>query len=1037
MSEGTLAAHLEVVFQHLASQTMKKAVPLLGCANAATKVRRMLLRIQAVIRDAEERQGREVDVRDWLGDLKCVICDADDVLDELSSRFLQLDKESSVLEVLADFDYPARVSRIGEKLDEIVKVAAVLKFNELVGVNRAARVVNERRGNGGAAFGVRDDEEESVGDKWSTFGREVDRENVVKMLLGDNIRSDFDVVSLVGQGGIGKTTLARIVFNDDRVVNHFRLRIWVSVSVDFDARRLTKAIIESATGNKYLLLGIEAMQRNLRTVLSGKRFLLVLDNLHKENFDDWGNLKLPLMSGARGSKLLVTTSSDMVPAKITCLLPPYHLKGLSSEDCWLLFKMHAFDDKNAGIDPDLEIIGKEIVKRCRNLPLLVKALGSLMHTWKDEYEWRRILKNQIWNFPIKNKVHFPVLWLSYLHLPMHLKQCFLYCSMLPKDVTFTKDRLIRLWMAQGFILPKGNIVMEDLGRDYFDQLFWKSFFQYSHYDYEEGSPKYILHEAIHDFARFISASEYFLLQSGDDSCGFSKSTLHLSLNSSRLGNLSLDSFADSRSLRTFSLLGECKLHEWKVPTDLFLKLNCLRVMDLSNTPLLVLPDSVGQLIHLRYLGLVGTQIECLPESLCKLFNLQTLDLGDCFRLQELPKGIKNLTNLRHLNLQLHQCKVSGMSSFPLGFGQLTGLRTLSAFVVGSNKDGCKIGELKGLMDLQGKLCISKLDNVVNEDDAMDANMKEKKHIYQLELQWNLESKIVEGVHEKVLSNLQPHANLKELTIRGFGGVTLSNWIGDPSFFNLVTLNLSDCPNCHIPPLGQLPSLKFLYLEKMGVKHIRGDFSGNGSKDSKFASFPSLKTLKFENLPELEEWSGMEDGDMPCLQEVVIVGCSKLRALPSMLTSLKKLEMWNCFCLNSLPKVPMLSSLVLRCPTNSLLTGLHKQDSLVHLEIKNCPELTSLPRNLKNLSSLKDLVVHDCKQLLLLEGIKGLLSLEHLEINGCTQLHSFPDGLPAALQSLSIFSCPSLAKWCQQNIGNQNPRFTMSQNFSICIDGQKV
>ncbi|XXG89731.1 hypothetical protein AAC387_Pa12g1663 [Persea americana] len=221
---------------------------------------------------------------------------------------------------------------------------------------------------------------------------------------------------------------------------------------------------------------MDLLQRWLQEKLGCKKFLLVLDDMWKENCQEWDRLK-HYLRGARGSKIIVTTRSKKV-ALIMGTLPPHELAGLSEEDCWFLFKKRAFTPGEEDKHPNLIVHGKEIVKKCGGLPLAAKSLGSLMFFKREETEWIFLKDSGVWNLHDQENDILPVLRLSYYHLPPHLKQCFAYCSLFPKDYEFQKENLIQLWMAEGLIQPSKDCrQMEDIGKEYFNNLLWRSFFQ--------------------------------------------------------------------------------------------------------------------------------------------------------------------------------------------------------------------------------------------------------------------------------------------------------------------------------------------------------------------------------------------------------------------------------------------------------------------------------------------------------------------------------------------------------------------------------
>ncbi|THG14052.1 hypothetical protein TEA_026126 [Camellia sinensis var. sinensis] len=226
------------------------------------------------------------------------------------------------------------------------------------------------------------------------------------------------------------------------------------------------------------------------------------------------------------------------------------------------------------------------------------------------------------------------------------------------------------------------------------------------------------------------------------------------------------------------------------------------------------PNSVGYLKHLRYLNLSYTSIEELPESLGSLYNLQTLMLRECRKLKKLPADLGNLIDLRHLDTT----NAHSLEEMPLGIGKLANLQTLSNFIVTKNSRP-QLSELGNLIYLRGKLCLFGLQNVMVPLDARDVNLNDKKGLDVLSMEWSVNLDYSRDVSDEteVLDMLQPHKNLKELHIKGYLGIRFPTWIGDPLFSNMADLSLDNCENCaFLPPLGQLPSLKKLYIKGMSA-----------------------------------------------------------------------------------------------------------------------------------------------------------------------------------------------------------------------------
>ncbi|XP_059440953.1 putative disease resistance RPP13-like protein 1 [Corylus avellana] len=540
-------------------------------------------------------------------------------------------------------------------------------------------------------------------------------------------------------GGIGKTTLAQLLFNDKKVQSFFDLKAWACVSEDFDAVRVTKAVLKSVTFASRDENDLNLLQVELKEQLKGKKFLVVLDDLWNENYVDWTILRAPFLAGAPGSAIVITTRNERV-SSITRSLPEYCLEVLSKDACLSVFTQHALGASNFSAHPNLQEIGEKIVERCKGLPLAAKTLGGLLRTKKDRNEWVNVLKSKIWDIPEERSGIVPALMLSYHHLPSHLKRCFMYCSILPEDYKFEEHQLVLLWMAEGLIQPpEGDKQMEDLGSEYFHDLLSRSFFQQSSTEkFRYGKPQFVMHDLINDLAQRVAGDICFKMEDeiwGGNKIRLPKKVRHSSYLRGQFDFAKkFEPFFELKCLRTFLPLpcpSYCYLTQ-NVHIQLLPELKCLRALSLSGYCIVEVPNSIGDLKHLRYLDLSYTEIRGLPESTTTLYNLQTMILEGCSYLEQLPSNLGNLVNLRHLNI-LNATKLEGM---PPQIGKLTHLQTLSNLIVG--KGSCfSLRELGSLSHLRGTLLISQLENVTKPRDASDAKLIKKIDLTTLCLEWSV------------------------------------------------------------------------------------------------------------------------------------------------------------------------------------------------------------------------------------------------------------------------------------------------------------
>ncbi|KAH9651169.1 hypothetical protein KPL70_026642 [Citrus sinensis] len=322
-----------------------------------------------------------------------------------------------------------------------------------------------------------------------------------------NVGMKYKIKSITcSMGGIGKTTLARLVYND-KEVEGFNPKAWVCVSEDFDVLKITKAILESVTSSPSNLKDLNQVQIQLEKAIAGQKFLIVLDNVWSKNYGLWKTLKSPFMAGTPGSKIIVTTRS----VDVALTLGPidyYNLELLSDDDCWSIFEKHAFENRDASAHQNLELIHAKVVEKCKGLPQAAANLGGLLCCKQRDDEWQGILKSRIWDLSEESDI-LPVLRLSYHHLPSHLKRCFSYSAIFPKGYEFEEMELILLWMADGLIQQsEDNKQMEDLGHKYFRDLLSRSIFQKSC----NNSSKFLMHDLVNDLAQWVSGETNFRLE---------------------------------------------------------------------------------------------------------------------------------------------------------------------------------------------------------------------------------------------------------------------------------------------------------------------------------------------------------------------------------------------------------------------------------------------------------------------------------------------------------------------------------------------
>ncbi|XP_062119356.1 putative disease resistance protein RGA3 [Humulus lupulus] len=640
MAELILSPIADKIIGRLGCEAVKRISRVWGVKDELEQLKETISTIEAVLLDAELKQSHNNQVNNWLHRLGNAVC-----------TFF-----SGSNQLVFKFKMSCRIEGINKKL------ATISSDRNFLLEKGREQTPSVRR--------VRDTH--SYVRKEDVIGREEDRSVIINKFLLESCEESVLVLAIVGIGGLGKTTLAQSVFNDEQVQKHFELKIWVCVSDNFDLKLIVKSIIESAKGeNSVGDIGMEPLRKKLGEVLGGKRYFLVLDDMWEENRNKLLELKTLITSGENvGSRVVVTTRSEKSAKFIASKQQPYQLGILDEDQSWSLFRKVAFEDGSQELEnTSIVKIGKEIVERCKGIPLAIKTIGNLLYGKSKESEWSSFNKEFSKISEQQDDDILPTLRLSYDHLASHLKLCFAYCSLFPKDYNIEVKTLVNLWMAQGFLKlsdPSQDQCLEDVGYEWFMNLLEGSFFQDVEVDKCGIIKRCKMHDLMHDLAVQVAGAECATF------ANIKETTHHVSFTSHTYSKSEISaSLAHAKMIRTILHFSISKDQTF---CDAIIS-NCksIRCLDLNTSMMKLVSNSIGKLKHLRYLDLSwNSRLNILPNSITNLLNLQTLKLNKWSQLQELPRDIEKLINLRHL--ELSSC--GKLNSLPSGLGQLMQLRYL-------------------------------------------------------------------------------------------------------------------------------------------------------------------------------------------------------------------------------------------------------------------------------------------------------------------------------------------------------------------------
>ena len=1056
MAEAILLGVAQTIIESLGSMAFQEIGSMWGVKGDLEQLKNTVSIIQAVLQDAEEQQGKH-----WLKKLNDAVYDADDLLADfytadLRRRVMGGDKMtmkvrsffSSSNQLAFSLKMSRKIKAMRQRLNDIANDCN--KFQLVERPLQMKAVIREM------------DETCSFVCEEEIIGREEDRKALIDLLLDSDVEENVSFISIVGIGGLGKTTLAQYVYNDEKIMTSFELRMWVCVSDVFDVKTIVENIIASVTVRTLKNLGMDRLQCELREQLNQKKYLLVLDDVWNEDQERWFELKSLLMGGSKGSKVVITTRSKLV-AEIAGTSSQHYLQGLSENQSWSLFKQMAFRKGQKMINPNLEAIGKDIVRKCCGVPLAIKTIGRTLYFKETESDWLYIKDKELKDLTqgAYGSGILPILKLSYDHLPSYLKCCFAYCSLFPKDYVISKLTLIQLWIAQGFIHSSDKTQqLEDVAHEYFMNLLCRSFFQEAREDHIGNVVGFKMHDLIHDLAQSISMAECRIVDSNAENVN--ENVHHLSIASHNVFGKNLSSLFKAKKIRTFFLKSDNWIYQDMSALDrIICSFRCLRALDLHRLHIVVVPDSIANLTYLKYLDLSGNDIEVLPSSIIRLLNLQTLKLSYCFKLKELPKNIQKLVNLR--SLEIDGCE--SLTRMPPGLGQLTSLQILPLFLVNTlSYHHCGgLAELNNLNNLRGELLITILGRgKCAATEAKAANLKNKQHLRKLQLRWQRLCIDVPDVHydESLLEGLQPHQALKMLHVECYQGVRFPSWF--PLLTVLVELKILKSSCHHLPPMCQLPHLRYLSLKTMPSLEYISEWEITDEIPASTAFFPSLESLELLGCPNLKGWWRRDIVNVGTMASTTSSQYQQHVSLPSF-PCLSRLEIWDCNNLTSMPMFPYLKESLdlnnVSCKplqqtmemkiTSSLPSSSYSYrplSKLKSLSLFAIQDLEFLPEQwFQNLASLERLEILKCprlKSLSLSLSVQYLTSLKLLEISGCKEVDLFnDDGAQSVsvttLQTLrvsDVLSLITLPVWIGDLTSLQNLEIYRCPNLKSLSDG---
>lgn len=849
----------------------------------------------------------------------------------------------------------------------------------------------------------------SVSIENKVYGRDAERDKIIELLINGG-SSDLNVVPVVGIGGVGKTTLARYVYHDKRIKDHFYQQMWVCVSTNFNEVRLTREILEHVckdTQEYENISNFDVLQQILLKNIRNKRFLLVLDDMWEDkDRSGWIKLLAPLKSNqVNGCMILATTRMNSV-AKMIGTMDEVKLSGLDEKEFWLFFKACAFGNgEYYEGQPGLQSIGKHIAKSLKGSPLAARSVGALLYTSVSIEHWTKVQDK--WKSLQEDDDILTILKLSYDYLPVHLQPCFSYCSLFPEDRRFSGKELVHAWISQNFVQCEDPTMrFEETGQQYLNRLVDLGFFQ-------KAGSWYVMHDLMHELAGKVSSNECATIHGLKPEI-IRPNVRHLSIITTSFDEDEDSSFLSEkfdkilqkvrplRKLRTLMVFGQISANLLGSLRTLCKEAKCLRFLRIyvTGADITSIQSSLNP-CHLRYLEYVcvlttnisvhgADNYTALPQGFTRFYHLQVLDVGISGKF-DVPTDMNNLVYLRHLiaHEEVHHAIAC--------VGNMTSLQELKFKVQNDGSFG--LGQLESMNELV-LLEISQLENVKTKEEARGGRLIDKEYLEKLSLSWEDSSMSLQPeAANDVIEGLEPHQNLKTLEITGYSGATSPTWLSRTfSITSLQILHLEKCREWQILPTLKMPSLRRLTLIRMlNVMEI---------------SVPSLEELILIDMPKLEKCTGSYGMELTSdLKVLMIMNCPQLNEFTlfrsyssfdaeqkSWFPSLKKLSIkhcpqiikWELFPLQEMVALKELELMDLHVVRELAVPSLEELVLIKMPNLEICGSLTASPplqflpsQGDQNrwLPSLRRLTIHDCPCLTVSHPLPPSALISDLSIMG--------------------------------------------------------
>ncbi|KAH7689175.1 P-loop containing nucleoside triphosphate hydrolase protein [Dioscorea alata] len=827
------------VVEKLGNLLLQEAINLYGAKGKVEWLQRELRQMQCFLKDADAKKNNGgivgESIKNWVTDMRDLSFEAEDIIDTFMYSKLRRQQPGCIgfikryMFIFVDLIHKHKgyvdVEGIKTKLHDLSQrrsLYGIANIGETIGTTISQNVIPILP---------------QLPDDIDMVGFDDEKKKIVQELVNVN-NANLSVISIVGMGGLGKTTLAKSNYNDHEVI----------ISQQYTILEILKVILseksETSSENTIQTLSVKVFEK-----LKKGKYLVVLDDVWKA--DVWNELLKVFPDVNNGSRVIITTRFLNVAKIANLTIQPHELRLLNEKESKELFLRKVFprQDIETCCSADLVEYVHQLVQRCGGLPLALVVLGGLVSTKQTKDGWRKVVVSMKRQFAEGGKRCLEILALSYNDLPYYLKSCFLYFGCFKEDEEIPTISLIRLWSVEGFLPTKNDKTIEEFGFDCLEELAQRCLIQVTKGEYDDS--KYCrIYDLLRDMCISEAKENKFLEIFQNDTANCAKMA-----NAARrliiFNEIEILNYSKSKLRGLF--YGHRNLGlSFRALKGQLGKFKLLRVLCLNTNHMSEFPTKIKSLIHLRYLYLEGFLFKEVPSWIGHLRNLRTFILSS-HKLKKISDSLWTIGNLRHVKLPM----LFWDDPPNMGNNVPKNLQTLKMI-----KAGSWIGNTLPKLTNLCKLSIHEVSN--DHADTLSSSLQKLGHLASLYINGH------EIPSDNIITAFQDQHCLKKLSL--YGSLNRKQLPHNDVFpQQLVELYLkrSELEQDPMATLEKLPHLKYLELFH-AYKGKQMICSATG--------FPQLLSLKICFLYDLKEWK-IEEKAMSCLKSLWIVKCKWLKMIP--------------------------------------------------------------------------------------------------------------------------------------------------------------